>query len=389
MNKSWKSPPDLRMLGHYRILAYGIAIVLSTFLSILTTYDRVDKDAHKDRLMPMLRVSSLEELNPPSVKSVARKIAPQPVIAPWTKLIEKPGKHTLPRSFVFAEVDRLTDYGLMLRRFDETQRQEIRQQMKDRLCHRSRKFAATMYDANKCNLGVVLWKCTTCSELDGSWYLANSVTGAVFGKAESDSTVRFPFYNDGPFVYQQLDIAVPIAGQDEKLRLFAKNLGPSVTKFRQGLQGSRIAIRLLITKFRNEAFESEEAMIDFRNVLIKETALDRPGDSVEFVTVEETSFNRAKAVNALHAAACHNDNCVLACTDVDMDISSRFLRNALIFPFPGAAAYFPIMWSQFNPETVEAVDKFFPDSANWKFTDHHVSIEAFEYRLPPVLKRMN
>jgi hypothetical protein len=370
------------MIGSCRLIVYGVAVTFSTILSILSTYNRIDQDAnnlHREGFsVPLVRAPN--NLDEPSSSPLIRKVtAPiiKPVIAPWTKLITKDG-HSYPRSFIFSEVTRMDDYGLKLRKFDHEQREQVEKLLKDRLCKRTRKFATTKYDANKCDKGLEIWKCTSCSELDGSWYAASSVTGSVFGKAERDTTVGFPFYNDGPFFYQQLDIAVPISGQDDKLKLFALHLGSSVKKFREGLQGSRIAIRLLITRFQNEEFTSEEEMKAFQNLLTKNAELDRPGDSVEFVAVDQTSFSRAKAVNALHAVACHDDDCALACTDVDMDISSKFLRNALVFAFPGASAYFPIMWSEFNPETVDLADKFMTQSAKWKFTDHHVSTTANE-----------
>lgn len=360
------------MIGTCRIVAYGIAIAISTLLSILSTYVRVDEEAHHihldARLPPSIQAPSLGSI---TTLLESRNVPVKPVIAPWTKLIENDG-HTYPRSFVFSEVRKLDDYGLKLRKYDEDHRKEVRRLMENRLCKRAQKFATTKYDANKCNQGIDLLKCSSCSELDGNWYMMSSVTGAVFGKAEENSNLRFPYYNDGPFVFQQLDIAVPISGQDSKLKIFALHLGSSIKKFRQGLLGSRIAIRLLITRFQNEQFESQQAMEEFQNELIRRAELDRPGDSVEFVAVDQLSFSRAKAVNALHAVACHHDDCVLACTDVDMNINSRFLRNALLFPFPGAAAYFPIMWSEFNPATVDLVDKFLTEGAQWKYTDHHV-----------------
>jgi len=375
---------DTKMIGRIRLVVYGVVIALSTLLSILSTYDQIDREVHRPdptRMTQLIRrstpvvtavstVTKLQEIVAQVEPIVAKKIPAKPVIAPWTTLVSK-GGHNFPRSFVFSEVSKLDDYGLKLRKYDDEQRKTVRRLLVDRLCHIAKKFASTKYDAQKCDQGLELWKCTTCSELDGSWYMASSVTGSAFGKADQDNTIRFPFYNDGPFMYQQLDIVVPIAHEDEKLMAFARHLGSSVKKFRESLQGRRVAIRLMITRFLDEAFESEEQQVAFQNTLIKKAELGRPGDSVEFINVAETAFSRAKAVNALHAAACHSDDCVLACTDVDMRITSHFLRNALMLAFPGASAYFPIMWSEFNPETTQLTDKFLPGSAKWVFTDHH------------------
>lgn len=370
------------MIGKTRLIVYGVVITLSTLLSILSTYEKIDREAQiQDDESAMPQMIRRPPRSPPLIQKVQevvakvepdifKKIPPKPVIAPWTRLIAK-GGHTYPRSFIFSEVTKLDDYGLRLRKYDDKQRKEIKESLQKRLCSRARRFSTTKYDARKCNQGMELWKCASCSEVDGNWYVASSVTGSVFGKAHQDNTVRFPYYNDGPFMYQQLDIVVPIAGQDDRLKSFALHLGSSVKKFRESLQGRRVAINLLITRFEFEEFENEAARDAFQSELIQNAELGRPGDSVAFVTVGETAFNRAKAINALHAAACHNQDCVLACTDVDMQITSNFLRNALMFAFPGASAYFPIMWSEFNPETVKLADQFMTQSAQWKFTDHH------------------
>lgn len=377
------------MIGRNRLFFYTLSGVLSTLLVLLGSHRRVDESdvvADPAILLGKNKPDLLLRRSPDasSLESVSRVLldAPEPTpqprrrqkpaVAPWTKLMQKDGS-TFPRSFFFSEVERLSEYGLVVQDFDKEQRKSVAKQMQTRLCTRSKKFADNKYDANKCNQRLTLLRCATCTEVDGSWYSASSVTGAVFGKVDSNSTVHYPNYNDGPYAYQQIDIGVPIANSDDKLQTFAMHLGESVKKFREGLLGKRIAIRLLITRFRNEAFESEEALEEFRNELVRKAAIDRPGDSIEFVNVEEDTFSRAKAINTLHASACQTKDCVFACTDVDMNIVSDFFRNALLFPFPGTAAYFPIMWSEFNPETVELADNFLTESAQWKYTDHHVS----------------
>jgi len=382
---------SIKMIGKTRLVVYGVVVAVSTLLSILSTYDTIDRVVQSPepgmsnmirRSQPVITTVSaitsaqtvMTQVEPVLEKMLepvlAKKIPPKPVIAPWTRMASEKGK-ILPRSFVFSETAKLDDYGLKLQKIDSDQRKDTKKQLTDRLCHRANKFAATKYDAQKCNQGMEMWKCTTCNEMDGGWYVASSVTGAAFGTADQDGVLRFPHYNDGPFMYQQLDIIVPIAHEDDKLKAFASHLGSSVKKFRESHQGRRIAIRLLITRFMDEAFQSEEERDSFRNMMSSKAQLGRPGDSVEFIDIPETAFSRAKAVNALHAAACHSADCVLACTDVDMKISSHFLRNALMFAFPGASAYFPIMWSEYNPETAELTDRFLPGSAKWYYTDHH------------------
>ena len=148
--------------------------------------------------------------------------------------------------------------------------------------------------------------------------------------------MHFPNYNDGPFMFQQLDIAIPIAGQDDKLRRFAAKLGTSIKKFRSGMFGATITVRLLVTRF---TFDSPsigtDELEEFRLHLAEAAGLVDVADEVVFVEVKDSSeFSRAKAVNALHQQTYHGDSSVLAVVDVDLSIKSKFLRNALTYPFP-------------------------------------------------------
>ena len=194
------------MIGYCRLMVYGIAVTFSTFLSILSTYRRIDHEA-TDLRREVFSVPLIRNLKPnlgqqqqqeqrhileddssdASTQVLLRKVLPttpiKPVIAPWTKLIRKNG-HSFPRSFVFSEVTRLDDYGLKLRKFDDEQREKVKKLLLERLCKRSARFATTKYEANKCDKGLEVWKCASCSEVDGSWYVASSKTGSVFGKAE-------------------------------------------------------------------------------------------------------------------------------------------------------------------------------------------------------------
>ncbi|VEU44988.1 unnamed protein product [Pseudo-nitzschia multistriata] len=160
-------------------------------------------------------------------------------------------------------------------------------------------------------------------------------------------------------MYQQLDIAVPISGEDDKLRRFAAKLGASIKKFRSGLFGAKITIRLLITRFPFETpAVGTRGLEKFRKHLAKAAGLLDVADDVVFVPVKGVSqFSRAKAVNALHRKAYHEDNSALAVIDVDLSIESKFLRNALTYTFPGASAYFPIMFSAYDPKSVELRDR--------------------------------
>ncbi len=275
-------------------------------------------------------------------RSKGQATNPPVVVAPWTK----PGNVVLDahkkekvqvRSFVFAEPGRLgSDYGVTMSYLDKKQHEMIQKEASRRLCERSKKASPNSQPSLRCNKNLEFLKCITCSESDGTWYTAVSETGSVFGRVVNGTSLFYPNYNDGPYLYQNLDIAVPIAGQDDKLNRFATKLGHSVKKFRSGIFGAKITIRLLVTRFPFDepAFGTPE-LEEFRQKLTKTTGLTGIADQVVFVEVKDSpDFSRAKAVNALHRETYHSDGSVLAGIDVDLSIKSKFLQNALTYPFP-------------------------------------------------------
>ena len=265
-----------------------------------------------------------------------REVHPPNVVAPWTTLGKLKGK-VEPRSFVFAETKKLdSEYGVPQIGIDEIEGEQIKKEALRRLCAKSKKFSQNVHPAPRCNQNLELLRCVTCSERDGVWYTAVSETGSVFGKIFNQTSLHFPNFNDGPFLYQHLDIAVPIAGQDEKLQRFVAKLGHSIKKFRSGMFGAKITIRLLVSRFPFDSpLIGTAELEEFRLHLSEIACLSDVADDVQFVEVTESpKFNRAKAVNALHREAYHSDNNAMAMIDVDLSIESKFLRNALTYPFP-------------------------------------------------------
>ena len=50
-----------------------------------------------------------------------------------------------------------------------------------------------------------------------------------------------------------------------------------------------------------------------------------------------------------------------------------------LFFFMKASAYFPIMFSAFNPESVELVDQLIPRNKHYTYSDHHGHWRKFSY----------
>jgi hypothetical protein len=148
---------------------------------------------------------------------------------------------------------------------------------------------------------------------------------------------------------KNLDIGIPISARDAKLPDFAKFLGSSIREFRQRTQDAKVNIRLLITRYPGDV-----ATDKFRQALANDASLDMA--SVIFVNVTYSEiFNRAAAINSLHRRACHSEDCVLSIADIDLQVGPRFIRNALLYVAP-KTVYFPIVWSEFNPEIIKRVE---------------------------------
>lgn len=330
-------------MNTFRIVFY--AVLITGLITTIKLYKRAINEYNRNHDLSHVTFHSHASQNAMVLRrSEGENISPPVVVAPWTK----PGKEfwdskkNAPRfehrAFVFAEPEKLdSEYGVKMTLIDKHEQHKIQKEASKRLCERSKKASPNSQPSLRCNKNMVFLKCVSCSESDGTWYSAVSETGAVFGKVVNGTSLHFPNYNDGPFLYQQLDIAVPIAGQDDKLERFVKKLGYSLKKFRSGIFGAKISVRLLVTRFSFDepAFGTKE-LEKFRKKLAKMSGLTDIADKVIFVEVPDSpDFSRAKAVNALHRETNHNDGSALALIDVDLSITSKFLQNALAYPFPG------------------------------------------------------
>ena len=288
----------------WRIVFYVVSI--SGLFTIINFYKKAIHNHHTGRSSYhkfQLTTPTQQHRNENNLMIVRRSDTTEPppiVVAPWT-VLEKNKQNSneiQPRSFVFAYIAKLdSDYGVPMSVVDKSENDQIKKQANNRLCARSKKFSEN-YDqpTSRCKINVELLRCVSCSERDGIWYSAVSQTGAVFGQVYNGSSLHFPNYNDGPSMYQQLDIAVPIAGQDQKLRKFATQLGRAIKQFRSGLFGAKINIRLLITRFPfDESTIGTTELEDLQLNLTKATGLIDSVDEVVFVPVEDVDqFSRAK-----------------------------------------------------------------------------------------------
>jgi Chondroitin N-acetylgalactosaminyltransferase len=175
----------------------------------------------------------------------------------------------------------------------------------------------------------------------------------------------------------EMDVMVPVYERDDRLRTFASNMGKAVENYqKQQHQGPRITtFRLLVTRFSPEEIRESD---DFRQELSLLTGL--PINNIIMVQAEGTAFSRARALNLLHNAACHRETCLITRLDVDMEVRAEFFEHSIetVYlqqvppldefnqefresPLPQGTptAYFPIVWSAYNPDSVQAVEEHF------------------------------
>ena len=190
--------------------------------------------------------------------------------------------------------------------------------------------------------------------------------------------LRFPEKNSGLHEFQQMDILVPCSGNDSGLLAFAAILGRSYRQFVIGGYGAGKKIRLLISRFSEDRRNDGMGEDRFRQRISASTLL-AGHDAVEFVNVESSSYNRGMALSALRQKACQSDDCLLAVVDVGVHIYPGFLRNCFTFVYPGESTYFPIFWSDFNPDSVSLVEAFYGKKQNpiHRFSPHRVSSTSF------------
>lgn len=100
--------------------------------------------------------------------------------------------------------------------------------------------------------------------------------------------------------------------------------------------------------------------------------LYRTGDmQVAIVQVHEPM---ARSANINAAAASAPSDALLLVLDVDMHVKVGFLLRAVALVRRGGTAYFPVVWSKYNPEAVQAVEDWFghpfydlsPHNGNWR-----------------------
>lgn len=259
------------------------------------------------------------------------------------------------------------------------------------------------------------------NHLDPSASKANAAGEGTANKQAETETEQDDLNHPKPYQYHQVDMIVPASGQDDRLYLFADRLGVALKNYNEWYEGERkpavlrrikheqevgldkqeggeaednnlipnkipdmeLKFRLLVTRYPQDAQKTPQDFEALQDTLSEKTTL--PKDQIKLIRVgvedsiinldndNETplkkeefhlKFNRAHARNVLHQNACHEDDCIVTAFDVDMQVLPIFFHRALLSVTPHAKAYFPIVFSEFNPATVQLVQDFLRPQAN-------------------------
>jgi len=127
-----------------------------------------------------------------------------------------------------------------------------------------------------------------------------------------------------------------------------------------------LTFRLLVTRYPEDAQKTPTDFRALRKTLSEKTSLPesqirllRVGKDLPASDFHVLKFNRAHARNVLLQNACQLDTCLVTSVDVDMQILPVFFHRALKTVKPFTRAYFPIVFSEYNPRTVQLVQDFF------------------------------
>jgi hypothetical protein len=190
----------------------------------------------------------------------------------------------------------------------------------------------------------------------------------------------------------QLDIMVPVFQRDDRLRVFAADLGKAIVDYKQNANNDGTpqisAFRVLVTRYSSDETSQPNSTADFQSELAALAFLPK-NDIVMVHAPSGQAFSRSAARNLLHDNACPLDTCLATGMDVDMEIRQEFFQHAVqgvvlmqdeenvsklvqklskklkkrqILLHKNTSVpmvYFPIVWCAYNPQSIQLVETFF------------------------------
>ncbi|KAK3875602.1 hypothetical protein Pcinc_019534 [Petrolisthes cinctipes] len=137
-----------------------------------------------------------------------------------------------------------------------------------------------------------------------------------------------------------INIVMPLEGRIDTLRLFLENL-------QQVIKESHLRLGLTVVYF-------EDGKSEAARTTLQEAASVTPDLVTHFLLLQPQQFSRSRALKEGVEQSNVTAPVVFLC-DVDVLFTSTFLHRCLATPVRGKQVFFPMVFSQYNPELVYAL----------------------------------
>ncbi|KAK4288167.1 hypothetical protein Pmani_038792 [Petrolisthes manimaculis] len=137
-----------------------------------------------------------------------------------------------------------------------------------------------------------------------------------------------------------INIVMPLEGRIDTLRLFLENL-------QQVIKESHLHLGLTVVYF-------EDGKSEAARTTLQEAASHTPDLVTHFLLLQPQQFSRSRALKEGVEKSNVTAPVVFLC-DVDVLFTSTFLHRCLATPVRGKQVFFPMVFSQYNPELVYAL----------------------------------
>lgn len=226
-------------------------------------------------------------------------------------------------------------------------------------------------------------KCINCpaSFHLGSWHTAVSPHGNLLARTDTKGRVLL---QSAPSDHQftQLDFLIPVRNESEKILRFVETLCESVQDMTSSAMGQEVKARLILSSHPDDTWLASGA---YHRDVAQSSCVSSNLVEIVLAPCPSHDFHRSKASNCCLKQACREPDCVVTLIDVDMQVQSSYLFNVMSLVYPSATAYFPIVYSEFNPQTVNLANKalqrheILRKASTWQNVDHKGIFRSFGY----------
>ncbi len=182
--------------------------------------------------------------------------------------------------------------------------------------------------------------------------------------SDSESPVRSAAMPAVPQL-ETIHFVVPLSGRSEAFQRF-------ISHFRRSCLETGEPVSLLLVLFDSAKSDEDEAI---RSAL-RELRASFPGDRVRWLHVADAPFSRGFGL--ARGAAALSPRSLIFFTDIDVLFSREALHRIRMNTVRGVQVYFPIVFSEFDPETWQTTDK---DPAHFRYDSRRGYLRHFGFGL--------